>query len=272
MTWLRSKLQRNLNLKWQSVSQTGIFWWMRNWDSTSLSIAKERGNSSTTTSVPKAAPTWKCLQVQTTWTYFYLTLYLQDLKCVIALSPLTTLETARQERSMLLSGDKRLLKKGWCKDLLCNQKENYESLKLIFIRLECMCISPGAPKSCKWILTCLVCPIPSAYARMQSCVKVMMWLTCHLIFWWCGELITSDLTQWSGLITRVASDLSQTHQKHHFKVRCIIDLQHLPPQMKNQHGLNEEKNHIRKKNDLSFKSSEVTHVASLDTNNLSVRV
>jgi hypothetical protein len=41
--------------------------------------------------------------------------------------------------------------------------------------------------------------------------------------------------------------------------------------MKNQHGLNEEKT-IRKKNDLSIESSEVTHVVSLDTINLSVRL
>ncbi len=33
------------------------------------SMAKKRGNSSTTTSGPTAAPTWKCWQVQTTWTY-----------------------------------------------------------------------------------------------------------------------------------------------------------------------------------------------------------
>jgi hypothetical protein len=35
-----------------------------------LSIAKERGSSSTTTSVPTAALMWKRLQVQTTWTNF----------------------------------------------------------------------------------------------------------------------------------------------------------------------------------------------------------
>jgi hypothetical protein len=29
--------------------------------------------------------------------------------------------------------------------LLSNQKGNYEKLKLILIRLECMCISPGPP-------------------------------------------------------------------------------------------------------------------------------
>jgi hypothetical protein len=33
------------------------------------SIAEERGNSSSTTSVPMAAPTKKRLQVQMTWTY-----------------------------------------------------------------------------------------------------------------------------------------------------------------------------------------------------------
>ncbi len=52
-----------------------------------------------------------------------------------ALSPLITLETAQRERSVLLLGDKRLLKEGRSVDLLCNQKGNYESLKLILIRL-----------------------------------------------------------------------------------------------------------------------------------------
>jgi hypothetical protein len=66
----------------------------------------------------------------------------------ISLSPLIALETAQQERSRLLSGDKRLLREGRSVDLLCNQKEKYESLKLILIRLKCMCISPGAPKKC----------------------------------------------------------------------------------------------------------------------------
>jgi hypothetical protein len=35
----------------------------------------------------------------------------------------------------------------------------------------------------------------------------MMWLLCHLISWWGVGLNTSDLTQWSGLIGRIASDL-----------------------------------------------------------------
>ena len=46
----------------------------------------------------------------------------------------------------------------------------------------------------------------------------------------------------------------------------------MPPQMKIQCVLNEEKALIREKNDLSIESNEVTHVVSLDTNNLSVRV
>jgi hypothetical protein len=36
------------------------------------SIAKERGNLSTTTSVPTAAPIWKGLQIQSTWIYLSL--------------------------------------------------------------------------------------------------------------------------------------------------------------------------------------------------------
>ncbi len=70
---------------------------------------------------------------------------------------------------------------------------------------------------------------------------VMMRQTCHRITWWCGELTTSDLTQWSGLYTRVASDLGQACQKYPCTVRGILGLQHLPPQMKNQYELNEEK-------------------------------
>ncbi len=57
----------------------------------------------------------------------------------------------------------------------------------------------------------------------------------------------SDLTERSGLVTRVASDLGWAHQKYPCTVRSIINLRHLPPQMKNQHGLNEEKTFIGKK-------------------------
>ncbi len=50
------------------------------WSNSPSSIAKERGNSSSTIIVPMAAPTWKHLQVQTTWTYLT---YLQYLRCVM---------------------------------------------------------------------------------------------------------------------------------------------------------------------------------------------
>jgi hypothetical protein len=43
----------------------------------------------------------------------------------------------------MLSGDKKLLREGSEVDLISNQKGNYEQLKLILIRLKCMCISPA---------------------------------------------------------------------------------------------------------------------------------
>jgi hypothetical protein len=36
---------------------------------------------------------------------------------------------------------------------------------------------------------------------------------------------TSDLTQWSGLVTRIAFDLGWVHQKYPCTVRSIIGLQ-----------------------------------------------
>ena len=42
--------------------------------------------------------------------------------------------------------------------------------------------------------------------------------------------------------------------------------------MKNQYGLNEEKNHIGKKIISHLSACDVSRVVSLDTNNLSVRV
>ncbi len=98
-----------------------------------------------------------------------------QVNAILALSSSVNLETARQERSMLLADDKRLLREGNEVDLLCNQKWNYEQLKLILIRLEWRCILPGPPKRCTWNLMCLVCPILNAYAGMQSCIEVMMW-------------------------------------------------------------------------------------------------
>jgi hypothetical protein len=65
-----------------------------------------------------------------------------------ALSLSVDLETAQQERIVLLAGDKRLLREGNDVVLLSNQKGIYETLKLILIRLECMCISSGPPMRC----------------------------------------------------------------------------------------------------------------------------
>jgi hypothetical protein len=76
---------------------------------------------------------------------------------------------------------------------------------------------------------------------------VMMWWLCHLISQEGVGLNTSDPTQQSSLITRLASEHRQAHQKYPCTVRSIIGLQHLPPQMKNQCGLNEEENLIGKK-------------------------
>ncbi len=45
-------------------------------------------------------------------------------------------------------------------------------------------------------------------------------------------------------------------------------LRHLPPLMKNQHGLNEEKKYIGKKIISHLSACDVTRVVSLDTNNL----
>jgi hypothetical protein len=45
-----------------------------------------------------------------------------------ALSPSVDPETAQQERSVLLAGDKRLLREGSDVVLLSNQKGNYETL------------------------------------------------------------------------------------------------------------------------------------------------
>jgi hypothetical protein len=42
--------------------------------------------------------------------------------------------------------------------------------------------------------------------------------------------------------------------------------------MKNQHGLNEGKNHIGKKESLNMSACDVARVVSLGTNNLSIRV
>ncbi len=150
------------------------------------------------------------------------------------------LEIARQERSVLLGGDKRLLREGDDVAWISNQKENYEILNLILIRLECMCILLRPPKRCTWILKCWSVQY---YPLRRN--TVMMW-------WWYGgpttsysgkdlDLNTSDLTQRSGLVTRIASDLGRVCQKYPCTLWSIIGLRHLPPRMKNQCGLNEKK-------------------------------
>ncbi len=55
-------------------------------------------------------------------------------------------------------------------------------------------------------------------------VVMMRWL-CHLISQWGVGLNTSDPTQWSGLVTRIASDLCRAHQKYPCTVWSIICLQ-----------------------------------------------
>ncbi len=52
--------------------------------------------------------------------------------------------------------------------------------------------------------------------------------------------------RWSGLLTRITSDLVG-YAKNTLVLYGIFGLRHLPPQMKNQHGLNEEKTFIGKK-------------------------
>ena len=42
----------------------------------------------------------------------------------------------------------------------------------------------------------------------------------------------------------------------------------MPPRMKKQHGLNEEKNYLGKKIIFQLSACDVTRVVSLDTNNL----
>ena len=81
-----------------------------------------------------------------------------------------------------------------------------------------------------------------------------------------GASTTSELTQPSGSLTRLASDLGRVHQKAPLYGTFVSGLHHSPPQMKNQHGLNEEKP-LLKKNKSQLSACDVTRVFSLDTNN-----
>jgi hypothetical protein len=68
----------------------------------------------------------------------------------------------------------------------------------------------------------------------------------------------------------LASDLSWACQKVQLYSTFVSGLSHSPPQMKNQHGLNEEKNLNKEKIISQLSACDVTLVVSLDTNNLSV--
>ncbi len=67
---------------------------------------------------------------------------------------------------------------------------------------------------------------------------------------------TSSVWPWSGM------------PKVHLYDTFLGGLRHSPPRMKNQHGLNEEKNHIGKKIISHLRACDVTPVVSFDTNNL----
>ncbi len=84
---------------------------------------------------------------------------------------------------------------------------------------------------------------------------------------WLSASVMSELTQQSGSLTHVASDLGWACQKVCLYGIFVSGLHHLPPWMKNQHELNEEKKIVSQ-----LSTCDVTRVVSLDTNNLSVRV
>ncbi len=83
-----------------------------------------------------------------------------------------------------------------------------------------------------------------------------------------GVSVISELTQqWSGSLTRLASDLGQARQKY----VCTIPFQAAyvtPPMNEESAWLNKEKNHIGKKIVSHLSVCDVTHVVSLVTNNL----
>ncbi len=76
---------------------------------------------------------------------------------------------------------------------------------------------------------------------------------------------------WLSHMARVRS-WSGTPKYHRMVHKCPLygtqldSLQHSPPRMKNQHGLNEEINHLGKKIS-QLSACDVTLVVSLDTNN-----
>jgi hypothetical protein len=69
----------------------------------------------------------------------------------------------------------------------------------------------------------------------------------------------SELTQQSGSLTHLASDLGQAHQEY----VCMS----LAPMNEESMWFNEEKNHTGKKIISQLSACDVTRLVSLDTNN-----
>jgi hypothetical protein len=78
---------------------------------------------------------------------------------------------------------------------------------------------------------------------------------------------TSELISAGCHLTRLHLTLVGRAKKVHLYVIFVSGLSHLHPQMKNQHGLNEEKNFIGKIIISQLSAWDVTRVVSLDTNN-----
>jgi hypothetical protein len=82
----------------------------------------------------------------------------------------------------------------------------------------------------------------------------------------CSVSVMSELTQQSGSLTRLASDLGQARQKYlcRYLSRRLMSL---APTNEESAWLNEEKNHIGKRIISQLSACDVTRVVSLDTNN-----
>jgi hypothetical protein len=76
----------------------------------------------------------------------------------------------------------------------------------------------------------------------------------------------SELTQQSGFLIRLASDLGQARQKYVCTI-LSMRLTSLAPTNEESTWLNEEKNRIGKKIISQLSACDVTRVVSLDTNN-----
>ncbi len=120
-----------------------------------------------------------------------------------------------------------------------------------------------------WNLRFLVCPIPSTYVGMPSPA-----LGPAVLCWGDDDNVASlpphntlrpDSAVWPWHISSIWLLLGAPKVLLYSTV--VSGLCHLPPQMKNQHGLNEKKNLYRGKIVSQLSASEVTCVISLDTNN-----